>query len=331
VLSVKWLKKTISELINNGLTIWLVSHRFDEIVPEISHILCLKSGEVFDQGLRKNILTHKTMQRLYRKKDLEGFKKNLELETKNEKFLQSKLINSFQKKQNLNNIIKMVNVNISYGCKKVLNSFNWTVKKGENWKIIGPNGAGKSTILNLISGDNLQTYSNEVYLFGIRRGSGESIWDIKKKIGFVSSEFQLHYRESIQAIKVVLSGFFDTIGYYKPSSKKQWFEASKCLELLGINDLAKHNFNRLSFGQQRLILIARAMVKSPSLLILDEPCQGLDFSNRNHILELVDKIAKTSNTQILYVTHVPTDQLQCIHHELRFELIKEGTFKTIIL
>ena len=224
----------------------------------------------------------------------------------------------------------MVNVNISYGSKKVLNKFNWTVRNGENWKIVGPNGAGKSTILSLISGDNLQTYSNEVYLFGIRRGSGESIWDIKKNIGLVSSEFQLNYREPIQAIKVVLSGFFDTIGHYNPSSKKQRIEASKCLELLGINDLAKNIFNRLSFGQQRLILIARALVKSPSLLILDEPCQGLDFSNRNHILEIIDKIAITSNTQILYVTHVPTDKLKCMHHELRFELIKESTYKTII-
>ena len=187
-----------------------------------------------------------------------------------------------------------------------------------------------STILSLISGDNLQAYSNEIYLFGVSRGSGESIWDIKKRVGLVSSEFQLLYRESIQVIKVVLSGFFDTIGYYNQSSKKQRIEASKCLELLGINDLAKHNFTRLSFGQQRLILIARAMVKSPSLLILDEPCQGLDFYNRNLILEKIDKIAKTSNTQILYVTHSPTDKLQCIDHELRFELTKEESYKTII-
>ena len=331
--SVKWLKKTISKIINNGSTIWLVSHRFDEIVPEITHILCLKSGEVFDQGLRQKILTPIKIQRLYRKKNLESFKK-LELGNKNlfnKKILPPHPTNSSQKKQKLKNIIEMVNVNISYGGKKILKNFNWTVKRGENWKIIGPNGAGKSTILSLISGDNLQTYSNEVYIFGIRRGSGESIWDIKKKIGLVSSEFQLHYREPIEAIKVVISGFFDTIGYYKRPSKKQMIEASKCLDLLGINNLAKHNFTRLSFGQQRLILIARALVKSPSLLIFDEPCQGLDFSNRNHILEIIDKIAKYSNTQILYVTHVLSDQLQCMHHELRFELFKDDEYQTIIL
>ena len=324
--SVKWLKKTISTLINNGQTIWIVSHRFDEIVPEISNILCLKSGKVFDQGLRHKILTPEAMQRLY-KDD------KLELDLKNTKYKNSEEptpISPSYKKQKSNQIINMVNVNIIYEGRKVLDSFNWTVRSGENWKIVGPNGAGKSTILSLISGDNLQAYSNEIYLFGVRRGSGESIWDIKKRVGLVSSEFQLLYRESIQVIKVVLSGFFDSIGYYNKSSKKQRIEASKCLDLLGINDLAKHNFTRLSFGQQRLILIARAMVKSPSLLILDEPCQGLDFYNRNLILEIIDKIAKNSNTQILYVTHSPTDKLQCIDHELRFELIKEESYKTII-
>jgi len=331
--SVKWLRNTISKLINNGLTIWLISHRFDEIVPEISHILCLKSGEVFAKGLRQKILTPKTIQNLYKEKKIEEFNK-FESEhnnTKNKIFVPYNSFNFSNKKQKSSHIIEMKNVNISYGNKKVLNCFNWNVRNGENWKIVGPNGAGKSTILSLISGDNLQAYSNEIYLFGTRRGSGESIWDIKRRIGLVSSELHLQYNEPIKVKKVVLSGFFDTIGYYNPSSKKQRVEATKWMELLGINDLSEHNFTRLSFGQQRLVLIARAMVKSPSLLVLDEPCQGLDFSNRNHILELVDKIAKTSNTQILYVTHVPSDQLQCIDHELRFELIEEDTYKTIIL
>ena len=328
--SVKWLKKTITDLINSGLSIWLVSHRFDEIVPEISHILCLRSGKVFAQGSRNEILTPKTIKKLFKKDNLKlvNHINSIAKKEKFNKFFQSYLIKYPQKTYKNDSTIKMVNVNISYGDKIVLKDFNWTVKKGENWKILGGNGAGKSTLLNLIYGENLQVYSNEIYIFGKRRGTGESLWDIKKRIGIVSPEFQVLYRESISSIKVVLSGFFDSIGYYKKSSKKQITDALKWLDLLEISNLAEQNFTRLSFGQQRLILIARAMIKSPSLLILDEPCQGLDLTNRNYILEIVDKIAQTTKTQILYTTHIPTENLKCLDHELHFEFISEGEFKT---
>ena len=327
--SVKWLKKTISDLINSGLPIWLVSHRFDEIVPEISHILCLRSGKVFAQGPRSEILNSKTIKKLFKKDNLKIVNNTNTIAKKEKfnKFFQSYPIKESQKIIKNYSTIKMVNVNISYGNKIVLKDFNWTVKKGENWKIFGGNGAGKSTLLNLIYGDNLQVYSNEIYIFGKRRGTGESIWDIKKRIGIVSPEFHVLYHESISSIKVVLSGFFDSIGYYKTSSKKQITEALKWLDLLGISNLAEQNFTRLSFGQQRLILIARAMIKSPSLLILDEPCQGLDLINKNHILEVVDKVAQISKTQILYTTHIPTENLKCLDHELHFEFISEGKFK----
>ena len=200
-------------------------------------------------------------------------------------------------------------------------------EEGEFFGLLGPNGAGKSTLLSLITGDNLQAYSNEIYLFGRRRGSGESVWEIKKKIGLISPEFQLLYRESISVIKVVISGFFDTIGIYNHYSERQSEIALNWLKFLEIDDLAENNFTRLSYGQQRLALIARAMIKSPPLLIFDEPCQGLDFRNRNKILEVIDKIGNNFSTQILYVTHVASDQLKCLNQELRFEVSKKGTFK----
>ena len=221
----------------------------------------------------------------------------------------------------------MKNVNVSYGKKVVLKNFNWSVQQGENWKIVGPNGAGKSTLLSLISCDNLQAYANEIYLFGLRRGTGESIWDIKQKIGLVSSEFQIHYRESISALKVVLSGFFDSIGFYRLASGKQKETALNWMEFLEIAKVAEDDFTRLSCGQQRLVLIARAMVKSPPLLILDEPCQGLDRTNRNLVLELIDQIGQNSATQILYVTHIAADQPNCLHSELCFEKNPGGIFR----
>ena len=195
---------------------------------------------------------------------------------------------------------------------------------------MGPNGSGKSTLLSLICGDNLQAYANEIYLFGRRRGTGESIWDIKQKIGFVSSEFQVRYRQPVNALKVVLSGFFDSIGYYQPASVPQKERALSLMELLEITNLTDLDFTRLSYGQQRLILIARAMIKSPPLLILDEPCQGLDRTNRKRVLELVDLVGKNTTTQILYVTHSADDHLNCLQRELCFEATPEGVFHPIV-
>ncbi len=322
--SVIWLKQSISSLIKEGLTIFLISNRVDDLVPEITHVLCLKSGKVFAKGYRSDVLTSERMELLYEIKKFEEEKEDNFL-LKNEIYK----INPLKKKENKNQdaVIQMRKVNVRYGNKVVLENFDWTVRNGENWKIVGPNGAGKSTLLSLITADNLQVYSNEIYMFGKQRGTGESIWDIKREIGHVSSELQVKYRESISVLKVVLSGFFDTIGLFYPVSEKQNETAEKWMKFLEIENLTKTDFNRISYGQQRLVMIARALVKYPALLILDEPCQGLDLVNRNRILTLVDKIGHLSATQIIYVTHVKSDQLNCIDHELNFELGTSGIYR----
>ena len=324
--SVIWLKQTISSLITKGLAILLISNRVEDLVPEITHVLCLKSGEVFAKGERANMLTPERMELLYENKKFEE-KKEENLLLTNEVQESNPLKKKVKRDQDV--IILMRKVNVRYGSKVVLENFNWTVKKGENWKIVGPNGAGKSTLLSLITADNLQVYSNEVHMFGKQRGTGESIWDIKRRIGNVSSEFQVQYRESVSVLKVVLSGYFDTIGLYQPVTRKQKETALNWMKFLEIEYLAKIDFTRLSYGQQRLVLIARALVKSPALLILDEPCQGLDRANRNRVLNLIDQIGHQSATQIIYVTHVASDQLNCIHHELCFEEGPSGTYRPV--
>ena len=330
--SVLWLKGALSDLIKNGLAVWLVSHRFEELVPGITHVLCLKSGEIFAQGLRSQVLITEVMEGLYEKAD----HKDTNLKTKensaeiNENLIQTDFFESVPEKDRKHSLIRMWNVNVHYGEKVVLKNFYWSVEQGENWKIVGPNGSGKSTLLSLICGDNLQAYANEIYLFGRRRGTGESIWDIKQKIGFVSSEFQVRYQQPVTALKVVLSGFFDSIGYYQPASVTQKKMALSLMELLEITNFADLDFTRLSYGQQRLILIARAMIKSPPLLILDEPCQGLDRRNRNRVLELVDLVGQNTTTQILYVTHAAADHLNCLQRELCFEATPKGIFRPIV-
>jgi molybdate transport system ATP-binding protein len=171
----------------------------------------------------------------------------------------------------------------------------------------------------LITGDNVQAYANEIYLFGKRRGSGESVWDIKKKIGVVSPELQVQYRKRMQVYDVVLSGFFDSIGLYRKCTAEQQAAARKWIELLGLSHMSERWYDHLSFGEKRMVLLARSMVKSPTLLILDEPCQGLDRSNRGVILDLIDYIGRETNTHVIYVTHHQDEMPPCITHVLKLE------------
>ena len=193
------------------------------------------------------------------------------------------------------------------------------MKPGENWAVIGPNGAGKTTLLSLITGDNPQVYANDVYLFGKRRGSGESVWEIKEKIGVVSSEFQIHYQKQMRVLDVILSGYFDSIGLYRYATATQTAKAIEWMDRLGISYLQKRRFDRLSDGEKRMVLVARSMVKDPMLLILDEPCQGLDPANRRTVLDLIDHIGQTFPANLIYVTHNANEIMPCITHILRLD------------
>ncbi|HAY2163391.1 TPA: molybdate ABC transporter ATP-binding protein ModF [Escherichia coli] len=208
---------------------------------------------------------------------------------------------------------------------QLLNNLSWQVNPGEHWQIVGPNGAGKSTLLSLITGDHPQGYSNDLTLFGRRRGSGETIWDIKKHIGYVSSSLHLDYRVSTTVRNVILSGYFDSIGIYQAVSDRQQKLVQQWLDVLGIDKrTADAPFHSLSWGQQRLALIVRALVKHPTLLILDEPLQGLDPLNRQLIRRFVDVLISEGEMQLLFVSHHAEDAPACITHRLEF--VPDGDF-----
>ncbi len=208
---------------------------------------------------------------------------------------------------------------VSYNDRAIINHLTWTVGPGEHWQISGPNGAGKSTLLSLVTGDHPQGYSNDLTLFGRRRGSGETIWDIKKHIGYVSSSLHLDYRVSTTVRNVVLSGYFDSIGIYQAVSDRQRKLAQQWLNIAGFSaSAADAPFHNLSWGQQRLALIVRALVKHPTLLILDEPLQGLDPLNRQLIRRFVDVLIGEGETQLLFVSHHASDAPACITHHLQF-------------
>ncbi|MFJ2973049.1 molybdate ABC transporter ATP-binding protein ModF [Kluyvera sp. NPDC087067] len=212
---------------------------------------------------------------------------------------------------------------ISYNDRPIINHLSWTVAPGEHWQIVGPNGAGKSTLLSLVTGDHPQGYSNDLTLFGRRRGSGETIWDIKKHIGYVSSSLHLDYRVSTNVRNVILSGYFDSIGIYQAVSDKQRKLVDEWLNILGMDArTADAPFHSLSWGQQRLALIVRALVKHPTLLILDEPLQGLDPLNRQVVRRFIDVLIGEGKTQLLFVSHHAEDAPECITHRLEF--VAEG-------
>jgi len=214
-------------------------------------------------------------------------------------------------------LIELRDVKVQRGEKPILRGIDWRVGPGENWLLLGPNGAGKTTLLSLILGDNPAAYEEEIHLFGRRRGSGESIWDIKKKIGHVSPELQLAQPRDIDCFQLVCSGFFHSIGLYRRCSARQAQIARSWMKRLGISHLSERPLGRTSAGEGRLALLARALVNRPLLLILDEPCQDLDGENRGRVIELVDKIGRRDGTQLIYVTHRPDEVPGCINHVLR--------------
>lgn len=309
------LAEMINGLMDADRQIILVTHRLDEMPPNITHVMGLKSGKIFFLGQRDRVLSDKNLRGLYHHRRPRNVLNPLSRQAPAAASLKVPPV-----------LVEMKNTSIRYKDVVVLKGLNWKMKSGENWAIAGPNGAGKTTLLSLISGDNPQAYANEIYLFGKRRGTGESIWDIKQEIGMISSEFQIRYRKALNALDVILSGFFDSVGLYRRCTAKQRRIALKWIEFIQLADSADKLFNQLSYGEQRLILLARAMVKLPLLLILDEPCQGLDRTNRKMVLDLIDAIAATKKTHILFVTHHHNEFPTCITHALRFEQKARGDY-----
>ncbi|WP_279084299.1 molybdate ABC transporter ATP-binding protein ModF [Gilliamella apis] len=299
------LAETLSQLSKQNITIVMVLNRFNEIPPFVKYIGLLANCQLLKYGTKDTILNDVAVKQLTNLEHLSNFTLPEPDEV------------SVPLPNDLDRII-LNNGFVQYDGKAIINGLSWRVKANENWQIIGPNGAGKSTLLSLITGDHPQGYSNDLTLFGLKRGSGETIWDIKRHIGYVSSSFHLDYRVSLSVENVLISGYFDSIGVYQTASDKQLKLIKQWLQLLDLTQLAEKPFQSLSWGQQRLVLIARALVKHPTLLILDEPLQGLDYLNRELVKNWIDNLIDKGNTQLLFVSHHVEDAPKCITHRLTF-------------
>lgn len=309
------LKENLDDLIRSGVRLVLITHRLEELPSGITHVLQLKDGEIHltgkkEQVLGSGIFSEETGENGSRSFTLHDLPYSMLIEK------ETTPVGGVAETPEGQRLIDMRHVSVRYGDTVVLDDFNWEVKAGENWLILGENGAGKSTVLKLLLGDNPQAYSNHVFVFGKKRGVGTSIWETKKKIGMVSTDFQARYPKEVPAFHVVLSGFFDSMGLFRTCSKEQKAKALEWMKMLGIDHLKERIFGSLSYGQRKMTLIARAVVKSPVLLFLDEPCDGLDRDNRKKILGVLEHIGRNTNTRLVYVTHHEDEILPCITHRL---------------
>lgn len=213
-------------------------------------------------------------------------------------------------------VVKLNKVSIRYEDRTILKELDWTVRRGEKWALSGENGAGKSTLLSLVCADNPQSYACDISLFGRKRGTGESIWEIKKHIGYVSPEMHRAYLKNLPAIEIVASGLHDSIGLYKRPQESQMATCEWWMDVFGIAALKDKPFLQLSSGEQRLALLARAFVKDPELLILDEPLHGLDTYNRRRVKAIIEAFCHRRDKTMIMVTHYESELPPSIDHRL---------------
>jgi molybdate transport system ATP-binding protein len=283
----------------------LITHRPEEMLSATTHVLTIEGGRIVGAGPadRPSRLFYGASPVTSKERALSRSKRH---PARREA---SRLLSS-------ESMIDMKAVTVRYGDTIVLDRFNWAVKEGEHWAVTGPNGAGKSTILKLITGDCLQVYANRIHLFGKDRGTGQSLWEIRERLGVVSHDLASGYQKRMSAMDVVCSGFFDSVGLYRHCDAGQVKTAQRRLAQMDLSALSQTQFNQLSQGQRQMILIARAMVKSPKLLILDEPCAGLDPENRRTVLGLLEQIGRNDTTGLIFVSHHEKEIPACITHRL---------------
>ena len=286
----------------NLVQIILVLSKTDDIPRFITHVIAL------EQQICKNKCT------------LDEFEKNLQstsLKTLSEEHKQQilQLPNNIAS-PNCDMVAEFRKVSIRYGERTILEELNWDIKLGEKWILSGENGSGKSTLLSLLCADNPQSYACNISLWGKRRGSGESIWDIKRHIGYVSPEMHRAYLLPNTAMQIVASGLYDTIGVRSKINEVQTQNCLMWMRIFGIETLAERNFMQLSSGEQRLVLVCRAFVKDPALLVLDEPLHGLDMQNRLLVSQIISTFAQRKNKSIIYVTHYANEVPACFTKSL---------------
>lgn len=290
-----------------SLQVILVLSKTDELPEFITHVVEIKNRVCLPKLSREDFLA----------KEHEIYESVLPQQKQKQIF---DLSENDTRAKDSQRIIKINNITIRYGEYVILKDLSWRINRGEKWALSGENGAGKSTLLSLVCADNPQGYACDITLFGLRRGVDASIWDIKAHIGYVSPEMHRSYLVSAPCIEIVASGLHDTVGLYKRMKDEDVKVCEFWMDMFGILELKDRDFMRISSGEQRLVLLARAFVKDPELLILDEPLHGLDMRNRRLALDVIEAFCKRKNKTLILVTHYKQELPNCITDS--FHLLK---------
>ncbi|OAH73474.1 molybdenum ABC transporter ATP-binding protein [Chryseobacterium sp. FP211-J200] len=299
VKSRQFLNQAFDDLIQENVTLILINND-DEFPESVQYFVEIENGKLVHQNSPKDF-----------SKGEERTPKSLPF------FLQN---NNGNRRENL---IKLEKINISYGEKQVLKNIDWEVNSGEQWLLQGHNGSGKSTLLSLLNGDHPQAYANEIYLFGRKRGSGESIWDIKEKIGMISPELHWYFDMNANVGQTIASGFFDSMSLYQKLSFDQQQQLEQLLYFFDLKEDKNKKLNTLPLGKQRLALLARTLIKKPKLLILDEPCQGMDNEQTQYFNQVIDDLASQGQS-LIYVGYFESQLPKKLSHKL---VLENGTTK----
>jgi molybdate transport system ATP-binding protein len=301
-----------------GLPVLIFTNRPDELPPGTTHLLLVRNQRIIAQGTHRAVLKHPLSRELESSAASSSSFSFLGAAKCNEDGSSSSSKN--QPGKNLAApLIELNHVTVRLGGKRILDDVTWTMRRGENWALLGPNGSGKTTLLSLIQGDNPQAYALDLRLFGVRPETTATLWHLRRKIGWLSPELHLHYPAGWSCLDVVCSGFFNQIGLYEPCTSRQRAAARGWLRRLGLARRAEESFGELSLGDQRLVLLARAAVKKPKLLILDEPCQGLDLAHRRSLLDTVDQIIARTRAGLIFVTHHAREMPACVSRVLELK------------
>ena len=279
----KWLREKLLEL-SKTLPIFQIISRVADILPLKSHFLKLNGPNLIKYKSKKDFLIHTTDT----KTNYSSYTIPKGLKTQ-----------TFKGKE----LVKLKDVSVSYNEKPILLNINWTINRGDFWQLKGPNGSGKTTLLAMITGDNQKAYGQDIKLFGLKKGNGESVWDIKKHIGYFTPAMTDKFRGYHTLENMLISGIHDSIGLYIKPTEIEKRLAAKWLQLLNLTAKKNSYFHQLSTSEKRLLMVARAMIKHPPLLLLDEPTAGLDDYDAALFISLVNKISKESDTALIFVSH----------------------------
>jgi len=289
------LKTVIDRLMRAGLPVLLITNRPDELPTRTTHLLLVRKRRIIAHGTRRAMLKHPLARELV---------VSLSSSSSSSMTRSSKSPSA--------PLVELKHASVRLGNQRILDDITWTMRRGENWALVGPNGSGKTTLLSLIQGDNPQAYALDLRLFGRKPETTQTLWHLRRQIGWLSPELHLHYPAGWSCLDVVGSGFLNTVGLYEPCTPRQRTAARDWLRRLGLAGRAEDTFGELSLGDQRLVLLARAVVKEPKLLVLDEPCQGLDTAHRRSVLATVDKVVRQTHAGLIFVTHHANEMPACI-------------------